>query len=79
MNSQVILIGKLVTSVMWVLIVVAVIQPAVIPFATILQWVGGILLVAHCIEIVVYRRLMRGVGDYLGVLLFGVLQLKSIR
>ena len=78
-NPRIILISKLVVSVVWVLIVVAIVQPAAIPFASILYGVGVFLVVAHTIEIVVYRRLLRGVGDYLGVFLFGLLQLKGIR
>ena len=61
------------------MIVASVLAPAQIPFATVFLWVGVFLVVAHAIEVVVYRRLMRGPGDYLQTMLFGLLQLKTIK
>lgn len=72
-------ICKIIVSIVWLLIVVSVIVPSQLAFPSELQGLGIFLLVAHSIELLVYKKLMRGPGDYLGTMLFGFLQLKSIK
>ena len=72
-------ICKIIVSIVWLLIVVSVIVPSQLLFPSELQGLGIFLLVAHSIELLVYKKLMRGPGDYLGTMLFGFLQLKSIK
>ena len=66
-------------SIVWMFIVASVIAPSQLPFSSVFQVIGIFLLIAHSIEVVVYKKLMRGPRDYLGTMLFGLLQLKSIK
>jgi uncharacterized protein YhhL (DUF1145 family) len=72
-------IGKGLVSIVWLLIVASVIAPSQVPFPFVFQGIGIFLVVAHIIEIVVFKKRMRGPGDYLLTMLFGSLQLKTIR
>ena len=67
-------IGKVFVSIVWLFIVASVIAPSQVPFPSVFQGLGLFLLVAHSIEVVVYKKRMRGPGDYLGTMLFGLLQ-----
>jgi len=79
MSERTVKNGKVIVSIVWLLVLASVIVPAQLPFAGVFQGVGVFLIVAHSIEIVMYRRLMRGVSDYFGTMLFGLLQLQSIK
>jgi uncharacterized protein YhhL (DUF1145 family) len=80
MNKQTrVSIGKVIVSFVWLLITASVWVPSQVPFSGVFLGVGGFLVIAHIYEIVVYRRLMRGVGDYLGTFFFGLLQLQTIK
>jgi uncharacterized protein YhhL (DUF1145 family) len=72
-------IGKVILSIVWLLIIGAVIAPSQVPYADRLTMLGIALLVAHSIEIFIFRKLMRNIGDYFAMLVFGVLQLKSLK
>jgi uncharacterized protein YhhL (DUF1145 family) len=72
-------IGKGLVSIVWLLIVASVIAPSQVPFPLVFQGIGIFLVVAHIIEIAVFKKRMRGPGDYLLTMLFGSLQLKTIR
>ena len=72
-------IGKVILSIVWLLIIGAVIAPSQVPYADKLTMLGIALLVAHSIEIFIFRKLMRNTGDYFATLVFGVLQLKSLK
>lgn len=78
-NMQKIYIGKSIVSVVWLLVIASVIAPSQVPFSGVFLGIGGFLVIAHIYEIVVYRSLMRGVGDYLGTFFFGLLQLRTIK
>ena len=49
------------------------------PFSYVFPGIGIFLVVSHIIEIVVFKKRMRGPRDYLLTMLFGALQLKTIR
>ena len=72
-------IGKVIVSTVWLFIVASVIAPSQVPFPSVFQGVGLFLVVSHIIEIVVFKKRMRGPRDYLLTMLFGSLQLKTIR
>ena len=77
--SQRLKIGKVIVSIVWLFIVVSVIEPSQVPFSYVFQGIGMFLVVSHIIEIVVFKKRMRGPRDYLLTMLFGALQLKTIR
>ncbi|MDG1662531.1 MAG: DUF1145 domain-containing protein [Pseudomonadales bacterium] len=77
--SQRLKIGKVIVSIVWLFIVASVIVPSQVPFPRVLQGLGIFLVVSHIIEIAVFKKRMRGPGDYLLTMLFGSLQLKTIR
>ena len=77
--SQRLKIGKVVVSIVWLLIVASLIEPSQVPFPIVFQGLGIFLVVSHSIEIVVFKKRMRGPADYLLTMLFGSLQLKTIR
>jgi uncharacterized protein YhhL (DUF1145 family) len=77
--SQRLKIGKVIVSIVWVFIVVSVIEPSQVPSPRVFQGLGIFLVVSHIIEIVVFKKRMRGPADYLLTMLFGSLQLKTIR
>lgn len=70
-------IDKSIVSVIWFLILVAVVSPAQMYFPEVFYAVFFV--VSHAYVIVKFRKLMRGLNDYLGVFLFGLLQLWTIR
>ena len=72
-------IGKVIVSIVWLFIVVSVIELSQVPFSYMFQGIGIFLVVSHIIEIVVFKKRMRGPRDYLLTMLFGALQLKTIR
>ncbi len=78
-NIRKIYVGKSIVSVVWLLVIVSVITPSQVPFSGVFHGVGVFLVIAHLYEIVKYRRLMRGIGDYLGTFFFGLLQLRTIK
>ena len=77
--SQRLMIGKATVSIVWLLIVASVIEPSQVPFPYVFQGVGVFLVVSHIIEIIVFKQRMRGPRDYLLTMLFGSLQLRTIR
>ena len=77
--SQRLKIGKVIVSIVWLFIVASLIEPSQVPFPRVFQGLGIFLLVSHIIEIVVFKKRMRGPADYLLTMLFGSLQLKTIR
>lgn len=77
--SQRLKIGKVVVSIVWLFIVASLIEPSQVPFPMVFQGLGIFLVVSHIIEIVVFKKRMRGPADYLLTMLFGSLQLKTIR
>ena len=77
--SQRLKIGKVIVSIVWLFIVVSVVEHSQVPFSYVFQGIGIFLVVSHIIEIVVFKKRMRGPRDYLLTMLFGALQLKTIR
>ena len=77
--SQRLKIGKVVVSIVLMFIVASLIEPSQVPFPMVFQGLGIFLVVSHSIEIVVFKKRMRGPADYLLTMLFGSLQLKTIR
>jgi putative membrane protein len=77
--SQRLKIGKVMVSIVWLFIVVSLIEPSQVPFSQVFLGLGLFLVVSHIIEIVVFNKRMRGPADYLLTMLFGSLQLKTIR
>ncbi|WP_108787254.1 DUF1145 domain-containing protein [Erythrobacter sp. Alg231-14] len=72
-------VGKVIVSIVWVLIAIAVVEPSQIPFAQAFEWLGAFLVISHVVEITVLRERMRGPKDYALTMLYGALQLKTIR
>jgi uncharacterized protein YhhL (DUF1145 family) len=72
-------IGKGLVSIVWLFILASLIEPSQVAFPQVFQGLGIFLVVSHIIEIVVFKKRMRGPGDYLLTMLFGSLQLKTIR
>ena len=77
--SQRLMIGKVIVSVVWVLIVASVIESSQVPFSYVFQGIGVFLVVSHIIEIIVFKQRMRRPRDYMLTMLFGALQLRTIR
>ena len=77
-NRQKIKVGKVIVSIVWMFIVASLIEPSLVPFPMVFQGLGIFLVVSHIIEIVVFKKRMRGPADYLLTMLFGSLQLKTI-
>jgi uncharacterized protein YhhL (DUF1145 family) len=72
-------IVKCIVSVIWLLIVVAVVSPSQLPFPEVFYGIAAFFVVSHVYVIVKFRKFMRGLSDYPGVYLFGLLQLWTIR
>jgi uncharacterized protein YhhL (DUF1145 family) len=72
-------IGKGLVSIVWLFIVATLIEPSQVPFPQVCLGLGIFLVVSHIIEIVVFKKRMRGPWDYFLTMLFGSLQLKTIR
>ena len=77
--NQRVKIGKGVVSIVWLFIVASLIEPSQVPLSRVFQGIGIFLVVSHMIEIVEFKKRMRGPADYLLTMLFGSLQLKTIR
>jgi len=72
-------VGKCIVSVIWLLIVVAVVSPSQLPFPELFYGIGVFFVVSHAYVIVKARGVIRGPADCLGIFLFGLLQLWTIR
>ena len=79
LSSSSINIGKCFVSLIWLLIVVAIVAPSQLPFPEVFYGVAAFFVVSHTYAIVKVRTIMRGPSDYLGVFLFGLLQLWTTR
>ena len=77
--SQRLMIGKVIVSVVWLLIVASVMESSQVPFPYVFQGIGVFLVVSHIIEIIVFKQRMRRPRDYMLTMLFGALQLRTIR
>ena len=77
--SQRLMIGKVIVSIVWLLIVASVIESSQVPFPYVFQGIGVFLVGSHIIEIIVFQKRMRGPRDYLLTMFFGALQLRTIR
>ena len=55
----------------------SVIAPTQVPFSGVFQGIGVFRVLSHIIEIVVFKKRMRGPRDYLLTILFGSLQPKA--
>jgi len=73
------MIGKVIVSIVWLLIVASVIESSQVPFPYVFQGIGVFLVGSHIIEIIVFQKRMRGPRDYLLTMFFGALQLRTIR
>ncbi len=78
-SSRSIKVGKCIVSIIWLLIAFAVVSPSQLPFPELFYGVGVFFVVSHGYVIFKYRKIMRGLSDYLGIFLFGLLQLWTIR
>jgi uncharacterized protein YhhL (DUF1145 family) len=63
-------------SIVWLLCVAAIITPQQTPAASVFQGIAIFLVVAHVIEMLVYRRFLSAPIEYLKVFFFGVLYIK---
>jgi uncharacterized protein YhhL (DUF1145 family) len=63
-------------SIVWLLCVAAIIAPQEAPASSVFQGVAIFLVVAHVIEMLVYRRFLCAPIEYLKVFFFGVLYIK---
>ena len=73
------MIGKVIVSVVWLVIVASVMESSQVPFPYVFQGIGVFLVVSHIIEIIVFKQRMRRPRDYMLTMLFGALQLRTIR
>lgn len=78
LSSSSIKIGKCFVSLIWLMIVVAIVSPSQLPFPDVLYGIAVFFVISHTYVIVKVRTVMRGPSDYLGVFLFGLLQLWTI-
>lgn len=79
MNDKVILFGKINVGIVWLLVVLAVLLPDLIPFSQSLMMVGVFLVVAHIVEIIIFRKKLKQASDYVQTFFFGVFHIKSIK
>ncbi len=63
-------------SVVWLLCIAAIAAPQQAPAASVFQGIGIFLVVAHVIEMLIYRRFLSAPMEYLKVFFFGVLYVK---
>ena len=61
----------------WILAAVSFIAPTALPGASIFQGIGIFLVVAHAIEVLVYRGLLSNVKEVLLVMFCGILFIKA--
>ncbi|WP_282339704.1 DUF1145 domain-containing protein [Pseudomonas sp. PS02288] len=77
------LLGKAIVLVFWLVLLVNLLQPFAAPFALLLNLCGVVFLVAHVIEILVFRARLQGCpkpwSDRLQIMLFGVFHLLALR
>ena len=77
------LLGKIIVLVFWLVLLVNLLQPFAAPFALLLNLCGLLFLVAHLIEIPLFRARLQGRprpwSDRLQVMLFGVFHLLAMR
>lgn len=77
MNKQTIIIGKLVVAALWVAIFVAVVAPTLMPFTQKLYNAALFLIVAHIIEIMIYKKKLSSTSDYIQTMFFGILHINT--
>ncbi len=63
-------------SIVWLLCIAAIVAPQLAPAASVFQGIGLFLVVAHVIEMLIYRRFLSTPMEYLKVFFFGVLYVK---
>lgn len=78
MNQNLLTIGKCILAIIWLFVIAAVIIPTLALYPAFFQRLGVILVVVHIIEMFVYKGLLKSTNDYLQVLLFGLLHIKSV-
>ena len=78
MNKNLALFLKANLAVVWLAIVLAVIMPELVPFSSMLIKVGLFFVVAHIIEIAVFRHKLESAGDYMQTFFFGIVHVKTI-
>jgi putative membrane protein len=77
------LLGKAIVLAFWLVLLVNLAQPFAAPFALLLNLCGVLFLVAHLIEVLVFRARLQGRpkpwSDRLQIMLFGVFHLLALR
>ena len=68
-------VGKCVVSVIWLLIVVASVSPSQLSFPDLFYGLAVFFVISHAYLMIKHRKILRGLGDILGVFLFGLLHL----
>ncbi|WP_342244239.1 DUF1145 domain-containing protein [Pseudomonas sp. OTU5201] len=75
-------LGKLVALLFWLVVIANLISPFARPFEMLLNGAGGLLILVHLLEIMLFNSLLRGRAspwlDRMQLLLFGVFHLLSI-
>lgn len=70
--------GKAIVASIWILAIAAFLLPEYLPFSKVLVGIGIVLIVAHLAEIIIFNKRLKSLGNYLGVLLFGILHIQHL-
>ena len=79
MNNKVALFLKANLAALWLAIVLAVLMPDLIPFSGSLVIAGLFLVVAHTVEIAVFRSKLKTPSDYAQTFFFGMIHIKPLK
>lgn len=70
--------GKAIVTITWLLVFASGLFPTLIPFSNVFMGIGAFLVVAHLIEIVVFKKRLNVFNDYIGVFFYGALHLNQL-
>lgn len=68
----------MIVTLVWLLIIAALTIPQYVPYNHIFIGIGAFLVIAHIIEIMVFKKRLKAFSDYVGVFLFGALHLRKL-
>ena len=75
-------LGKLLTLGFWAVVLINLVIPAPQPFATIITLAGGLVLLTHLLEVVLFHGSVRGRAhpwrDRVKIVLFGIFHVQTI-
>ena len=77
-NHYQIKIGKLLASITWLLAIVAFLLPTKMPLSSVFMGIGIFLIIAHLLEILIYRKRLQSINKIIGVFFFGILYMQQM-